>query len=566
MRPPDAAALRVGILCDGTTFQRWQAEAIRHLLAVPGVEPVLLVVNASRAGERKGLADRVVKYPFSRALYLRYRKYHFKPAAMAREDLSGLLQGVPVLNCTPERSGPTDSFREEDLDAIASHRPDVLLRFGFNILQGDILTLPRHGVWSFHHGDPERFRGGPPGFWEIMTGEPLTGAVLQRLTKRLDAGLVLRQGWFRTVDHSLRETVDTVLGHSAMWPAQVARELLAGRMEAATGTPVTEPGPLFRYPGNTTFLRFLWRQARNKLRFHRDDLRAHEEWNIGVLYQPITALIEEDIGQNVRWLPTPKVSTFRADPFGYVTADGQLNVIYEKYDHAVGRGEIARLRPKKDNLLKRSRTLLATEGHLSYPYVVQQGGNTYVVPESADTGRVDLFRVNDANDALEPLGTLLREPLYDPTVFEHEGRWWLFGTKAPLTNTALYAYWSDRLEGPYTAHALNPIKLDTRSARPAGTPFLHAGELWRPAQDASLTYGGRVALNRVMELAPDRFREETVKFVGPLKGTDYPDGLHTLCAMGDLTLIDGKRTVTVPERAKAARRRKIAKLKHKGKP
>ena len=184
----------------------------------------------------------------------------------------------------------------------------------------------------------------------------------------------------------------------------------------------------------------------------------------------------------------------------------------------------------------------------------------YVIPESAAEGNVSLYRVNDANEGLDFIKILLDEPLFDPTVFQHDGRWWLMGTKAPLTNVTLYAYWSNDLEGPYTAHTLNPIKFDIRSARPGGTPFQKGNELWRPAQDSSKTYGGRIAMNRVLVLTPDQFKEETVSYVEPFKNTHYGQGVHTISAIGDMTLVDGKRYVTVPERKKAIRTRKLQKL------
>ena len=37
-------------------------------------------------------------------------------------------------------------------------------------LRGEIA---RHGVWSYHHGDNRFYRGGPPGFWEVMEDQPV---------------------------------------------------------------------------------------------------------------------------------------------------------------------------------------------------------------------------------------------------------------------------------------------------------------------------------------------------------------------------------------------------------
>jgi len=549
--------LRVGVLANGPAVQRWQRLALEQLLAVPGVRPVVWVTPPD-GKEPDPPRDR-----WRTALYRRWRRTRFDPPAMRPERIDDLLAGVPRLRCGVQRTGHAERFDADDLEAIAAHGPDVLLRLGFGILKGGILDLPRHGVWSFHHGDEEKYRGGPPGFWEIMQGDAVTGAVLQRLTERLDGGRILRKGWFNTIDHSLAETVDTVLTHSAVWPAQVARELLMGRNEAAEGVASTTNAPVYRYPTNRVFLDFLLRQARNKARFHRRELQEHEQWNIGLLHQPISELLKEKPNLNVRWLPDPAPDAFRADPFGYRTADGQLNVLYEKYQYAQGIGDISRVRPKRDNVLKRSRVMLTTGSHLSYPYVVQHEGAVYVVPESAASGRVDLFRVNEANDALEHVRTLLEEPVYDPTVFQWQGRWWLFGTLAPLTNVALHAWHAPSLESPWEPHALNPLKLDVRSARPGGTPFVHEGRLYRPAQDSASTYGHRIAINEVLELSPDRFAEQVARVVGPLTGTAFNAGLHTVSAVGDVTLVDGKRFVNVDEQRKRVRTRKLERLKQK---
>lgn len=549
--------LRVGILCNGTTFQRWQAEAIRAVLAVPGVVPVVLVVKAeddtNGSGRQRSLPH------WRTALYRRYRAKYMKVSSMDLVDLSYELEGIPIVRARVDLQGISEHFTADGLQAIAAHAPDVLLRFGFNILRGGILQLPRYGVWSFHHGDEQKYRGGPPGLWEIMQGDPVTGAILQRLTEKLDGGIVLRKGWFKTIDHSLRETVDTVLRATAIWPAQVCRDILAGRHEVVDGAASTTTAPIHRYPGNLTFLHFLWKQALNKARFHRDELRRHEEWNIGVLYQPIEALLAERPSLNVRWLPSPASGTFRADPFGYRTGDGRLNVLYEKYNYDHGRGEIARLRPRRDNFLKRSRTVLSNGSHLSYPFLLDVHGVRYVVPECAASGRVDAYITNEDGSELVFDRTVLDEPLYDPTIVEHGGRWWLFGTKAPLTNVELHVYHATHPLGPYTPHAQNPVKLDVRSARPGGTPFRHEGQLYRPAQDSSLTYGHRIAINRIVELSPDRFHEETVRVVGPIKGA-YSAGLHTLSAVGDVTLVDGKRWTYNAAQQRRAMKKKVARV------
>jgi hypothetical protein len=95
------------------------------------------------------------------------------------------------------------------------------------------------------------------------------------------------------------------------------------------------------------------------------------------------------------------------------------------------------------------------------------------------------------------------------------------------------------------AHRLDPVKIDARSARPGGTPFVVDGILYRPAQDSSRRYGGRLAVNRVETLTPDRFVEQVAATINP--SSRYPDGLHTLSAVGQRTLIDGNARHFIPD-------------------
>jgi hypothetical protein len=100
--------------------------------------------------------------------------------------------------------------------------------------------------------------------------------------------------------------------------------------------------------------------------------------------------------------------------------------------------------------------------------------------------------------------------------------------------------------GPWEPHPGNPVKVDVRSSRPAGTPFEFEGHLYRPAQDCSETYGGGITINRVTQLTPVSFSEEPVATIEARRGSDYAAGVHTLSGSGDLTMIDGKQVVLAP--------------------
>jgi len=131
----------------------------------------------------------------------------------------------------------------------------------------------------------------------------------------------------------------------------------------------------------------------------------------------------------------------------------------------------------------------------------------------------------------------------DPTFLQHEGRWWLLHTEYRERdgNLTLHGYHADTLAGPWTAHALNPLKSDLTSARPAGRPFTLGGCLYRPAQDCSQTYGGAVTVMRVETLSPTTFRETPVLRLNPDPRSPYPDGRHHLVVDGARVYLDGKK-------------------------
>ena len=89
------------------------------------------------------------------------------------------------------------------------------------------------------------------------------------------------------------------------------------------------------------------------------------------------------------------------------------------------------------------------------------------------------------------------------------------------------------------------MKVDVRSSRPAGRPFLFGGNLYRPAQDCSRTYGGAITINRVTRLSLTEFYEEPVAHIEPWDRR-YGTGIHTLTGDGSVTVLDGKRMVIAP--------------------
>lgn len=522
--------LRFGILMNDFEMQRWQEKSISMLLSDSRLKPVLLIIPekpTSSLPQKKGFQrfDR-------RTLYKIYRRF-FHRVEMMDAVRPNWIDDIPVIRCKVEQKGFSQYFTPEDIDRIKSHQPDFLLRFGFNIIRGSILNAAHYGVWSFHHGDEQYYRGGPPAFWETLHGKTSCGAILHRLTETLDGGIILKKGHFHITLHSLAETHNELLKHTAHWPLQVARDILSGIIQPAKLKPTRTQAPIYRFPENRTMLKFIGKLIRNKGVFHYRQLFLPEQWNVGIINQPIEKILDNDLAV-VNWLPKQKSRYFRADPFGF-THGNRLYLLYELYDQQKRRGKIGTV----DADLNAVNVFPELPFHCSYPFVFEYQGGIYAIPETIEDRKLMLFQFNEDQQQFEVKRVLMENiEMADATLAEIDGRWWLFCTQRPLSNTALYLYHADSPFGPFEPHQNNPVKWDVNNARPAGNLFQVDHKWYRPAQDCNRCYGAAVVINEIERISPTEFSERTIKKIDPV--APYHHGLHTLSRWGNQTLIDGK--------------------------
>ena len=250
-----------------------------------------------------------------------------------------------------------------------------------------------------------------------------------------------------------------------------------------------------------------WIKARRQKWF------CYDIWNTGVVNKDIDEICRNGRLDDVLWVPRQRKYEFIADPFVLKNAS-ELTVLVEQFEYVRScKGKIVRCRLAPGSGQYQLHDVLDRDCHLSYPYTFRDGDCQYCIPETYEARRCDLYRIRESG-ALEFIRTLIEgHPITDATVFVEGGLWWLFCTHAD--SAELYVYHAKTLHGDWTAHVLNPVKCDVSSSRPAGPPYRRRGNLYRPAQDCSNTYGGAVIINRILELAPDRFREEFVCRIGP---------------------------------------------------
>lgn len=291
------------------------------------------------------------------------------------------------------------------------------------------------------------------------------------------------------------------------------------------------------------------RRAADRLRSWLVD----ETWTVGVVERPITSFLDRPTLADARWLAPPR-DGYLADPFGL--SDGKT-LLVERFDHAenIGRIEAVSLDGARRDPQPFEPPLA---GHASFPFLAAIDGALFCLPENAAAGRLELWRRNP-DGRFRRFATVAADiAAADPALFRWDGRWWIAFTDARLgAHDNLCLLHAEDLRGPWRPHAGNPVKRGLGSSRSAGTPFVHQGQLYRPAQDCTGGYGAAITINRVRRLDRDGFDEEPAARVAPDPASPFRHGAHTLTAWGERTLVDAKRHGFVPA---AFRRRVLRRL------
>lgn len=252
------------------------------------------------------------------------------------------------------------------------------------------------------------------------------------------------------------------------------------------------------------------------------------------------------MADNLVWLPDPEDRlTFRADPFA-LWHEGKLHIFVEHFDHRDLKGRIELLLYGPDLTFIGSEIVLSEPWHLSYPFLFRADSDVFMLPEARRSGELTLYRAANFPRAWEPIATIeiARDGL-DATILFLDGRWWLFYgvvRRGRERSSHLNVAFAERLDGRWRAHPMNPVRQSFTLNRPAGTPIVNGdGTVDLPMQDGSRTYGGAVRRFRILRLTETLFEAEDMAWLAPTPVlAPFVDGLHTISAAGDLSLIDCK--------------------------
>ena len=441
-------------------------------------------------------------------------------------------------------SGLIVRYPDEDIEKIKSLELDIIIRGNApGVFKGGILNSAKDGIISFHHGDNRWNRGGPAGFWEVYLRKPSTGFIIQILTAELDDGSVLFRGNIQT-KRSYTENIVNLYNVSNPYLAKILLQYATSGKLPRAEEKIPFGGALLMVPSLSQSISYLFRTGFLFLSFifKRLILGRHERWSVAFINTPWRHAI---LRKGIQIKNPP--NRFFADPF-VVTKNDKTICYVEDYCYVQKKACITAIEFINGQNYSILGPVIEEPFHMSFPFLFEYQQELYMVPETAQSNSVRLYKCVDFPLKWEYQKDILSNvSVVDSMIFNFDGKWWLLcnmgiGGQSDRSSTLMAFYSENPLSDDWTAHELNPLSFDSNISRNGG--ILDANSRYpirsRQRQGFNL-YGESLTLAKIKDLAPVSFSEEEIGQISP-DFFNKIEGCHHIHSNGKYTVYDYFKT------------------------
>ncbi|MEZ5856468.1 MAG: hypothetical protein R3D67_17600 [Hyphomicrobiaceae bacterium] len=435
---------------------------------------------------------------------------------------------------------PAAAMRDQS-DAKPAHAFDVVVRLGAGQLSDEHLRLARFGEWSV------RLRGGHDRALDLASL-----SAIRHHAESIFLEIAVRQHGcskpqtIAVADYSPKFSA----ARTSVYLAEKATLLMHKSLASLAHTRAITPGEqvsndttaLPRAPAAGDITAYSWQLTRSvgkrlSQAFHQRMRQDLDHWHLALG----RGAPETFDAANATWLDRAEFNM--ADPFLFQHEE-RLYVFYES-DHggrekaaiSVGLVENDRLRPLGE--------VLRCDYHLSYPHVFRDAGEIYMMPETQQARRLEIWRCIEFPYCWERHAVAFEgRQLADSNLVDIDGTWWLFTNLSDHYamqdhSSELYLYETD---GPdlkkIRPHPLNPVIVGSLQARNAGPIVSANARVFRPAQmHAYDTYGYGLNICEIERLSRSDYRERIVRRIRPGFYSGHI-GIHHVSFAGGRFVVD----------------------------
>ena len=522
--------MKIGLLVNSIEqLDNWQLRVIDEIYNNPKFEVVLLVKevykkhwrlsssvsNFSANTELSGLAGVLLKSQ----LHIENKHLFKRINDSTKNTVNAYLPDINTFHFKSLQQNEEPGYSEEVTHELKNLQLDLIINLGVDSLENELLTIAQHGIWELVFKDYFNGFCGPVGFWEVLKKRPVIESSLVKLGATFQENTLLGTAFFNR-HWSMTETATIVSEGSVSLVLKKLNRLEQGELvivadsknqilENNTPTLLNALGYLCSFYFD--FFNKLFEKLMVKV-----FKRRYECWTI---FTGSQGFFEQITSSSIP-LHMPK-DEFWADPFLF-SYNQKEYLFFENYSYKTKRGKIS-CGILENGQLSEIGDVLEFNFHLSFPFIFEEDGEIFLMPESSENKKLQVFKALEFPYKWELYSTAFEGEAVGDAFFhiDEEQQKWLFVNKqaaktAPM-NSELFIYKVDSIKfNSLIPHQQNPVIIDARVARNGGSIFKHNNQWYRPSQrNIDGVYGRALNINRIDKLTIDEYVETTVQIIEP---------------------------------------------------
>lgn len=543
------AKFRIGILFDDYNIPAWAYKMLEIINSSPSSEIVLILRQKPEKVEQKNFLNRISEYSrdglFSLWCIIDRKLNKCSPDAFETRNIEKLFSAATI-EVDPQHTNITDPIYGHEFEEIKKYNLDIIIKIGTGIPGDDILKLSRYGMWSFYHPEHDLNNGDMAGVWEVLDNRDETEIIWQIQAENQDDLILLNKSIFSTDKNSIYRNKNKYYWiASSLIPMKIqelydiGEEVFFKQIKLLNEHPRFYSKKQHTTPGYTEMLIFCPKLIIKKISNKTRDLFYFDQWII-LFKLNSSNIISTSLSQFKKIIP-PK-DRFWADPH-IIKRNGKYYIFMEELIYAKNKGYICVIEMDDHGNYTAPVKVLEKDYHLSYPFLTENNGNLYMIPETKQNNTIELYKCTDFPYKWELEIVLMNNiKAVDSTIIFRDNKYWLFcdvtRSKGPSAPDEIFLFYSDNLiSDNWISHPQNPIISDKKRSRSAGNFFTYKDKLYRPSQNGFKHYGHSMKINHVIELTENTYKEKVVDSISP----DWEDGIlstHTINSVDKLTVID----------------------------
>jgi hypothetical protein len=536
--------LRIGILVDDDFIPNWSYKMIEEIKSRSNSE-LILVLNISEnvLPVAQKLVEKFKIILFNCYVLLDKKININRPEALKRLDLKALLQ-VNSTFITIDLNG--GKIANHVLNGIKKYEIDILLNIRNKQGLDDLSEISRYGMWSIQASNSDGNQGDIAGFMEVFQGKAETEIRLMASLETCKEQVLLHKTSYSTDLLSLKRNQNLFYWKaSSIIITQIEEIINSGELLFYEKIKRLDDYPSFKYkkvwqiPSNWQILidapLLLFFKLKNKFELSFNFYQWILLFKIGKT---------EDISTNLSKFQKiiPPHDRFWADPHP-LKRENTYYIFFEELIYKENKGYICLIEMDENGNYSEPVKVLEKDYHLSYPYLIEENNELFMLPESKQNKTLELYKCTQFPLKWELEKVLMKNiKAVDASILHQDNKYWLFCNVTKSDGTfaedELHLFYSDKLiSDNWTEHPKNPIVCDFKRSRPAGKIFKYKDKIYRPAQNGLKGYGYGMVIHEIIALNEENYEEKIVDSILPEWEKDLI-GTHTLNWVGGLTIID----------------------------